>query len=39
MRCSCGHLRLSHHYSALIGDNTGTCLALNCDCPIYEEDE
>lgn len=37
--CTCGHKKLSHRYIALIGDNSGECLALNCKCEIYEETE
>ena len=37
--CVCGHKKLSHRYLALIGENSGECLARDCNprCEIYEE--
>lgn len=36
-RCECGHKWNSHAYIPLVGENSGRCLALKCDCPIYQE--
>lgn len=43
--CVCGHKKISHRYLALIGENSGECLALvffktkKCACEMYEEKE
>lgn len=38
MNCTCGHMKLSHQYIRIIGDNTGPCLALGCTCKIYKKE-
>ena len=39
MNCTCGHMRLSHRYIRIIGDNTGPCLIPRCTCKIYERND
>lgn len=38
MKCQCGHAHISHRYLALVGENSGECLARGCDCVLYEEE-
>lgn len=38
MKCQCGHRKISHRYLALIGDNSGECLALNCECEQFKKE-
>ena len=30
---------MSHRYVPLIGENSGDCLALKCECKMFEKDE